>query len=70
MKDKIPFYLNRLKAKPGITGWAQINYKYTTTLEEYRTKTEYDLYYIKNRTTLLDLQIMLKTIETMLKIRK
>ena len=66
MNDKIPFYSKRLKLKPGITGWAQINYKHTTTLEDYIKKTEYDLYYIKNRSLMLDLQIMLKTFETMI----
>lgn len=69
MIDKINFYKYRLKLKPGITGWAQINYKHTSTLEDYKIKTEYDLYYIKNRNIIFDLQIMLKTIETMLGMR-
>jgi lipopolysaccharide/colanic/teichoic acid biosynthesis glycosyltransferase len=60
---KIPYYNYRLKLKPGIAGWAQINYRHTTTLEEYKRKTEYDLYYIKNRSTILDLKIILQTIE-------
>ncbi|NUU97762.1 sugar transferase [Marinitoga sp. 1138] len=63
-KKHIPMYTYRLKLKPGITGWAQINYKHTTTLEDYIKKTEYDLYYIKNRNWLLDMKIMLQTIET------
>lgn len=61
--QQIPFYEYRLKLKPGLTGWAQINFKHTTTLEEYMKKTEYDLYYIKNRSTLMDLRIILQTIE-------
>jgi len=61
--NKIPYYNYRLKLKPGIAGWAQINYRHTTTLEEYKRKTEYDLYYIKNRSTILDLKIILQTIE-------
>lgn len=65
MSTKIPFYNYRLKLNPGITGWAQIHYKHTSTLEDYIKKTEYDLYYIKNRNIFLDLQIMLKTLETM-----
>ena len=59
-------YGYRKRLAPGITGWAQINYKHTTTLEDYIKKTEYDLYYIKNRTIFLDFQIMLKTLETMI----
>jgi len=66
MKNKIPFYSYRLKLNPGITGWAQICYKHTTSLDDYKKKTEYDLYYIKNQNTMLDFQIMLKTVETML----
>jgi len=66
MSSQIPFYNYRLKLNPGITGWAQIHYKHTSTLEDYIKKTEYDLYYIKNRNIFLDLQIMLKTLETML----
>jgi lipopolysaccharide/colanic/teichoic acid biosynthesis glycosyltransferase len=69
MKKQIPFYKNRLRTKPGITGWAQIHYKHTTTLEDYIKKTEYDLYYVKNKSTLLDIQIMLKTVETMFGMR-
>jgi lipopolysaccharide/colanic/teichoic acid biosynthesis glycosyltransferase len=69
MKEKIPYYAYRLDTNPGITGWAQINYKHTTTLEDYIKKTEYDLYYVKNRTLLLDIQIMLKTVETMFGMR-
>jgi len=66
MKDNIPFYTKRLHLKPGITGWAQIYYKHTSTLEDYIKKTEYDLYYVKNRNSVLDIQIMLKTLETMI----
>ena len=62
----MPYYGYRKRLAPGITGWAQINYKHTTTLENYIKKTEYDLYYIKNRTIFLDFQIMLKTLETMI----
>jgi lipopolysaccharide/colanic/teichoic acid biosynthesis glycosyltransferase len=69
MSSQIPFYNYRLKINPGITGWAQIYYKHTSTLEDYIIKTEYDLYYIKNRNTFLDLQIMLKTLETILGMR-
>ncbi|ODN30979.1 sugar transferase [Fervidobacterium thailandense] len=63
--ENIPYYSYRLKLKPGITGWAQINFSHTTSLDEYRRKTEYDLYYIKNRSTLLDLRILIQTIEAL-----
>ena len=66
---EIPFYTYRHKLRPGITGWAQINFKYTSNTDDTRQKLEYDLFYIKNRTTLLDLQIILKTAETMLGMR-
>ncbi|ANQ53656.1 exopolysaccharide biosynthesis polyprenyl glycosylphosphotransferase [Thermosipho sp. 1070] len=69
MNKQIPFYNYRLNLKPGITGWAQINYKHTTTLEDYKIKTEYDLYYIKNRNIFLDLKILLQTLETILGMR-
>ena len=69
MSNQIPLYNYRLKLNPGITGWAQINYKHTSTLEDYIKKTEYDLYYIKNRSVFLDFQIMLKTLETMIGMR-
>lgn len=69
MSNQIPLYNYRLKLNPGITGWAQINYKHTSTLEDYIKKTEYDLYYIKNRNVFLDFQIMLKTLETMIGMR-
>jgi lipopolysaccharide/colanic/teichoic acid biosynthesis glycosyltransferase len=64
MQKKIPFYRARLFVKPGVTGWAQVNYRYASNLEETAVKLEYDLYYIKNRTILLDLTIILRTIGT------
>lgn len=60
---KIPYYSYRLNVRPGLTGWAQINYRHTSTLEEYVRKTEYDLYYVKNWSLLLDIQIILQTLE-------
>jgi len=59
--ENIDNYSLRLLVKPGLTGWAQINYKYTTTLEEYRIKTAFDLYYVKHRSLILDLKCLLKT---------
>ncbi|APT76073.1 polyprenyl glycosylphosphotransferase [Marinitoga sp. 1137] len=63
---QIPYYYARHKVKPGLTGWAQIMYKYASTEEEIRKKLSYDLYYVKNRSTLFDLRIILQTIETVL----
>lgn len=66
MKPHIPYYTYRLLVKPGLTGWAQINYKHSSTLEEYKIKTEYDLYYVKNRTIFMDIKILLLTFETLI----
>jgi len=61
LQNDVPFYRARLLVKPGLTGWAQINYGYPQTVDETIDKLEYDLYYIKNRTILLDLRIILGT---------
>jgi exopolysaccharide biosynthesis polyprenyl glycosylphosphotransferase len=61
-QKQIPFYRARLLVKPGITGWAQVNYSYYATVEEMAIKLEYDLYYIKHRTLWLDVLILLRTI--------
>ena len=58
---EIPYYAQRLSVKPGITGWAQINYPYGATPEDAVEKLRLDLYYIKNMSLLLDLFIVLKT---------
>jgi exopolysaccharide biosynthesis polyprenyl glycosylphosphotransferase len=57
----IPFYRARLLVKPGITGWAQVNQTYASTIDETITKLEYDLYYIKNRNLIIDMIILLRT---------
>lgn len=57
----VPFYRARLLVKPGITGWAQVNFGYASSIEETIMKLEYDLYYIKRRNLALDLLIMLRT---------
>ncbi len=61
LKNQIPFYDERHLVKPGITGWAQLNNTYAASAEETKLKLQYDLYYIKNRSFLLDLEIILKT---------
>jgi exopolysaccharide biosynthesis polyprenyl glycosylphosphotransferase len=68
-QKQIPFYRARLLVKPGLTGWAQINYGYASTVEETRVKLEYDLYYIKHRSMLMDLVILLRTIGTIFGLR-
>ncbi|UCH58689.1 MAG: sugar transferase, partial [Anaerolineales bacterium] len=68
-QSHIPFYRARLLVKPGITGWAQVNFGYASTIEETITKLEYDLYYIKNRNLFLDFFILLRTPATMLSFR-
>jgi exopolysaccharide biosynthesis polyprenyl glycosylphosphotransferase len=59
---KLPYYEIRHIIKPGLTGWAQVNYKPSASLEEAREKLKYDIYYIKNRSFILDLLIFIKTI--------
>ena len=66
-QKQVPFYRARLLVKPGLTGWAQINFGYVATVEETSIKLEYDLYYIKHRTLAMDMQIILRTITTVLK---
>lgn len=62
----MPFYETRHVIKPGLTGWAQVNYSYGETIEDSLIKLQYDLYYIKHRSIYLDLDIVLKTITTVL----
>jgi len=66
-QKQIPFYRARLLVKPGLTGWAQINYGYVSSVTETVVKLEYDLYYIKHRTLAMDVSIILRTIGTVLR---
>lgn len=66
LDDKLPYYAERHMVKPGITGWAQINYPYGASIEDSRQKLEYDLYYAKNYTPFLDLLILLQTLRVIL----
>jgi lipopolysaccharide/colanic/teichoic acid biosynthesis glycosyltransferase len=68
-QEHIPFYRARLLVKPGITGWAQINFGYASNIEETVVKLEYDLYYIKHRSLFMDLMILLRTPATVLGFR-
>lgn len=62
----MPFYETRHVIKPGLTGWAQVNYSYGESLDDSLIKLQYDLYYIKHRSVFLDLNITIKTISTVL----
>jgi exopolysaccharide biosynthesis polyprenyl glycosylphosphotransferase len=65
----VPFYRARLLVKPGITGWAQVNFGYASTIDETVVKLEFDLYYIKHRNLLTDFVILLRTPSTVLGLR-
>jgi exopolysaccharide biosynthesis polyprenyl glycosylphosphotransferase len=62
----IPYYQERLMVQPGITGWAQVNYPYGSSVEDARRKLEYDLYYMKNMSVFLDAFILLDTVRIVL----
>ncbi|WP_246160819.1 sugar transferase [Maribacter flavus] len=66
LNEITPFYSARHLIKPGITGWAQVKYKYGENLEDSIRKLEYDMYYIKNKSITLDIRIIFKTITTVL----
>ena len=64
--EVMPFYETRHVIKPGLTGWAQVNYSYGETIDDSLIKLQYDLYYIKHRSIFLDINIVIKTISTVL----
>ena len=66
LSKEIPFYDLRHMIRPGITGWAQVRYRYGASLEETKRKLEYDLYYVKNQSIGLDLLIMFETVKTII----
>ncbi|WP_423604655.1 TIGR03013 family XrtA/PEP-CTERM system glycosyltransferase [Sphingomonas sp. MS122] len=66
LEQQIPYYAERHMVKPGITGWAQINYPYGASIEDSRHKLEYDLYYAKNYSPFLDVLILLQTLRVVL----
>ena len=66
LEEQLPYYAERHMVKPGITGWAQINYPYGASVEDARHKLEYDLYYAKNYSPFLDLLILLQTLRVVL----
>jgi lipopolysaccharide/colanic/teichoic acid biosynthesis glycosyltransferase len=69
LQKEIPFFRARSKVLPGITGWAQVKYRYANSVDDSRIKLEYDLYYIKNRSILLDLIILAKTVRIVLGVK-
>jgi len=69
LEKQIPFYRARLISKPGITGWAQVNYGYGASVEDAAIKLEYDLYYIKHQSVWLDLRILAKTLDVVVRFR-
>jgi sugar transferase (PEP-CTERM system associated) len=66
LEGRLPYYAERHVVKPGITGWAQINFPYAASVEDAREKLEYDLYYAKNYTPFLDILILLQTVRVVL----
>ena len=65
-KQEIPFYARRLGVKPGITGWAQIKGEYDTSMDNVKTKLQYDLFYLENMSLRMDLKVIISTIYVML----
>ena len=66
LAEVIPFYRDRACVKPGITGWAQVNYPYGASIEDARQKLSYDLYYVKHRNLFLDILILFATVRVIL----
>jgi exopolysaccharide biosynthesis polyprenyl glycosylphosphotransferase len=66
-KVQIPLYTRRLRVRPGITGWAQVKWKYDESLADVKEKTKYDLYYVENISLMMDMKILINTILTMVK---
>jgi sugar transferase (PEP-CTERM system associated) len=66
LEQHLPYYAERHMVKPGITGWAQINYPYGASIDDARNKLEYDLYYAKNYSPFLDMLILLQTLRVVL----
>ncbi len=64
LAKEIPLYNRRHRVKPGITGWAQVKWKYDESLDDVRQKVKYDLFYIENVSLRMDLKILFRTIRT------
>jgi len=66
LTQELPFYGERHRVKPGLTGWAQLNYPYGASVADSLHKLEFDMYYVKNNSLLLDVMILLQTVEVIL----
>ena len=66
LQRRLPFYMGRHSLKPGITGWAQVRHQYAASIEDSLEKLQYDLYYVKNLSPLLDLLILLSSVQVIL----
>lgn len=66
LSEQIPFYDLRHSIKPGVTGWAQVRYSYGSSVEDARRKHQFDLYYVKNNSLILDLQVLIETVTVVL----
>jgi lipopolysaccharide/colanic/teichoic acid biosynthesis glycosyltransferase len=62
----IPYFGERFSVKPGITGWAQVNYPYGDSIEDAKEKLNYDLFYIKNMSIFMDLMVIMRTVKTVI----
>ena len=69
LTEEIPYYRARHAIKPGLTGWAQVKYRYSASVDDAKIKLQYDLYYIKHQSLYLDVLIMLKTVRVVLLIK-
>lgn len=69
LAQEIPFYRARHSVRPGLTGWAQVQYEYGRTVDDARIKLEYDLYYVRHASPLLDLQILFRTVAIALQMK-
>jgi exopolysaccharide biosynthesis polyprenyl glycosylphosphotransferase len=69
LEQQIPGFNNRLAVKPGLTGWAQVNYGYGSTIEDARIKLSYDLEYCQNQSLALDLQVIIRTFAVVFKMQ-
>jgi exopolysaccharide biosynthesis polyprenyl glycosylphosphotransferase len=69
LEAEIPSYAERHQVKPGITGWAQVRYRYTSSVRDSEAKLEYDLYYVKYRSLGLDLKVLLQTVMVVVQMR-
>ncbi len=66
LAEQIPFYSARHSIKPGLTGWAQVSYRYGNSVDDALHKLQFDLYYVKNHTIFLDILILFKTVKVVL----